>query len=102
VIGALILGAFTNVTAVVGTLLAVVIWSTAEGFGGPYHAGSTDVGAAITFPLVFAGLFLSSAGLHYGVDRKLTAALGRFGYLASGSFSRRPSRPAIVKPLPTH
>lgn len=39
---ALIVGAFTNLTGLVGVLLSVVIWSTAEGFGGPYHAGSTD------------------------------------------------------------
>jgi len=87
---ALIVGAFTNLTAVVGILLTIAIWSTAEGFGGPYGPGSTDIGGAIIYPLVFAGLFLSSAGLYYGVDRKLTAALGRFGYLASGSFTRRP------------
>jgi nitrite reductase (NO-forming) len=83
---ALIVGAFSNLTTVVGVLLSVVIWTTAEGFGGPYLAGSTDVGAAIIYPLVFAGLFLSSAGMYYGVDRRLTAALGRFGFLASGSF----------------
>src|SRR5215471_9869956 len=51
---ALIIGAFTNLTALVGVLLSVVIWSTAEGFGGPYNAGSTDIGAAIIYPLVFA------------------------------------------------
>ncbi|HVC76507.1 MAG TPA: hypothetical protein VND96_08320 [Candidatus Micrarchaeaceae archaeon] len=87
---ALIVGAFSNLTAVVGILLSIVIWATAEGFGGPYVAGSTDIGAAIIYPLVFAGLFLSSAGLYYGVDRKLTSALGRFGYLASGAFTRKP------------
>ena len=92
---ALILGAFTNLTTVVGVLLAVVIWSTAEGFGGPYGAGSTDIGGAIIYPLVFVGLFLSSAGLYYGVDRRLTAALGRFGYLATGGFRRTPSKTPI-------
>lgn len=66
---ALILGVFINLTSVVGVLLGVVIWSTAEGFGGPYKAGSTDVGAAIIAPWCFAGLCLSSAGLYYGFDR---------------------------------
>lgn len=99
---ALIVGAFTNLTALGGVLLSVVIWSTAEGFGGPYHAGSTDVGAAIIYPLVFAGLFLSSAGLYYGIDRTLTPALGRFGYLASGWFSRVPPNLTVVKPVTTH
>jgi thiosulfate dehydrogenase (quinone) large subunit len=89
---ALILGVFVNLTAVIGALLAMVIWSTAEGFGGPYKAGSTDIGAAIIYVLVFAGLFVSSSGLYFGLDRKLTPKLGKFGVLASGWFGsgRRP------------
>jgi hypothetical protein len=75
---------------VVGVLLAVVIWSTAEGMGGPYQAGSTDIGAAIIHVLVFAGLFLSSAGLYFGLDRGLTPLLGRLGFLASGGFTHQP------------
>jgi uncharacterized membrane protein YphA (DoxX/SURF4 family) len=83
---ALVLGVFMNLTSLVGVLLTVVIWSTAEGFGGPYKAGSTDIGAAIIYALVFAGLFLSSAGLYYGFDRVLTPKLGKLGVLASGWF----------------
>ena len=86
---ALILGVFTNLTVVVGTLLSLAIWSTAEAFGGPYQTGSTDIGAAVIYVLVFAGLFLASSGLYLGFDRKLTAALGRFGFLASGPIRRR-------------
>ena len=97
---ALILGAFTNLTALVGVLLSVVIWTTAEGFGGPYAAGSTDIGAAIIYVLVFAGLFLGSAGLYYGLDRKLTPALGRFGFLASGWSKKASSPRSVVRPLP--
>jgi uncharacterized membrane protein YphA (DoxX/SURF4 family) len=86
---ALILGVFINLTSLIGVLLTVVIWSTAEGFGGPYQAGSTDVGAAIIYALVFAGLFLSSAGLYYGLDRRLTPKLGKLGVLASGWLQTR-------------
>jgi uncharacterized membrane protein YphA (DoxX/SURF4 family) len=82
---ALILGVFSNLTSIAGVLLSVVIWSTAEGFGGPYVAGSTDIGAAVIYVLVFAGLFLAQAGLYLGLDRRLTPALGRLGLLASGS-----------------
>ena len=81
---ALILGVFMNLTNLAGVLLSVVIWTTAEGFGGPYQAGSTDIGAAIIYALVFVGLFLSMSGLTYGVDRWLTPRLGRWGILASG------------------
>ncbi len=40
---------FTYLLAIVFSLL---IWSTAEGFGGPYTAGSTDVGTAIIYALI--------------------------------------------------
>jgi uncharacterized membrane protein YphA (DoxX/SURF4 family) len=81
---ALVLGVFTNLATLGGAALALVIWSTAEGFGGPYQAGSTDVGSAVIYAVVLAGLFLSQAGLYLGLDRRLTPALGRFGFLASG------------------
>ena len=79
----------------VGILLSVVIWTTAEGFGGPYTADSTDIGAAIIYVLVFAGLFLASAGLYWGVDRYLAPLLRRFKFLASDA-SDLPARKQIV------
>jgi len=81
---ALILGVFSNLTYIGGTLLSVVIWTTAEGFGGPYQAGATDIGAAIIYVLVFAGLFFSNSGVINGLDRWLSPRLGRFSFLASG------------------
>jgi nitrite reductase (NO-forming) len=81
---ALIFGAFSNLTYVAGTLLAGIIWTTAEGFGGPYQAGATDVGAAIIYVGVFAGLFLSKAGLYVGLDRRFGQLLGKYNWLASG------------------
>ena len=81
---ALLLGVFTNLASLGGILLSIVIWTTAEGFGGPYQPGSADIGSAIIYVLVFVGLVLSQAGLYLGVDRRLTPALGRFGFLASG------------------
>jgi uncharacterized membrane protein YphA (DoxX/SURF4 family) len=88
----LIFGIFSNLTNSVGVLFALIIWTTAEGFGGPYTAGATDIGTAIIYVLVFVSLFLSSAGLYYGVDRYLSPKLGRFGFLATGS---------PIKALPT-
>ena len=81
---ALILGIFTNLTALVGVLLSLAVWSTAEGFGGPYVAGSTDIGSAIIYVPVFVGLYLTQAGLYLGLDRRLSAWLGRLQALASG------------------
>ena len=83
---AVCLGVFSNLAYIGGMILTLLIWSTAEGFGGPYVPGSTDIGPAIIYSLVFAGLFLSSAGLYFGVDRLLTPLLGCWGFLASGRF----------------
>jgi nitrite reductase (NO-forming) len=85
----LIFGLFSNLTNIVGILLSVVIWTTAEGFGGPYVAGSADIGAAIIYALVFVGLFLANAGWYYGVDQWLTRKLGPLGFLASTSRTHR-------------
>lgn len=85
----LLFGLLSNLTDLVGLLLSLVIWSTAEGFGGPYTPGSVDVGSAIIYALVFIALFLASAGLYYGVDRWLDPFLGRWSFLASGSTNKR-------------
>ena len=85
----LIFGILSNLTYVVGILLSLGIWSTAEGFGGPYIPGqSTDIGTAFPYAILFAILLLLSAGRYYGVDQWLTSKLGRLGFLASGSFRR--------------
>ncbi len=81
---ALVFGVFTSLATVGGAALALVIWSTAEGFGGPYAPGSADIGSAIIYAVVLAGLFLAQAGLYVGLDGRLTPALGRLGVLASG------------------
>lgn len=48
---ALILGFACKRTYIAATIFSFLIWSTAEGFGGPYTAGSQDVGAAIIYYL---------------------------------------------------
>jgi thiosulfate dehydrogenase [quinone] large subunit len=84
----LIFGAFSNLTNIGGALLALVIWSSAEGFGGPYVPGSADIGSAVIYVLVFAGLFLANAGVVLGLDAWLTPALGRLGFLGSESLPK--------------
>lgn len=87
----LILGLFSNLTYLLGSLLSVMIWTTAEGFGGPYSPGSTDIGAAIIYVFVFAALFLTDAGRIYGLDGRLGNRLGRFAFLASGRTEPAPA-----------
>ena len=80
----LLVGLFSNLTYVAGVALSLVIWSTAEGFGGPYMPGSTDIGTAIIYAIVFIALFLASAGRYVGLDGLLADRLGRVRSLASG------------------
>lgn len=82
----LILGVFSNLTYIVGFLLSLGIWSTAEGFGGPYVPGhSTDVGTALPYAILFAVLFCVSAGYYYGLDNWLAPRLGRLSFLATST-----------------
>ena len=81
---ALIFGFFSNLAYLGGSVLAFVIWSTAEGFGGPYVVGSTDIGAAVIYIFVFGLLYLTRAGLYFGVDVWLGRKLGSAAFLASG------------------
>jgi len=80
----LLIGLFSNLTYIAGLALSMVIWSTAEGFGGPYVRGSTDIGTAIIYALVFIALFLANAGRFVGLDGVLAPRLGRLRALASG------------------
>jgi uncharacterized membrane protein YphA (DoxX/SURF4 family) len=57
----LLFGILKKSTTYVGIILSLIIWSTAEGFGGPYGAGSTDIGAAIIYVLVFLALYYGHA-----------------------------------------
>ncbi len=64
----LLLGLLTNLACAIGTILSLAIWSTAEGFGGPYAAGSTDVGTAVICCLLFIVLWSRGSGGVLGLD----------------------------------
>ncbi|MGH8415139.1 MAG: multicopper oxidase domain-containing protein [Gammaproteobacteria bacterium] len=53
---ALILGLARKTVYVIGALFSLLIWSTAEGFGGPYTVGATNMGSAIAYVLIFVAL----------------------------------------------
>ena len=78
----LLFGLFTKVALAGGIAMTLVIWSTAEGFGGPYAAGSTDVGAAIIYVLLFVALFFGTCWREYSIDKilrdKFSFRIGRW------------------------
>lgn len=65
---ALIFGALTDIFAWAGIILSLVLWTAAEGFGGPYASGSTDIGAAIIYAFVFAALLIGSSSDAWSID----------------------------------
>ncbi len=68
----LIFGLFTRTTIVVGGILSFVIWSTAEGFGGPYVSGATDIGAAIIYIFVFVSLWIGQSWEYCSIDSRFS------------------------------
>jgi DoxX. len=78
---ALILGLFGNLTNIGGLLFSLGIWSTAEGFGGPYAPGKTDIGTCLIYALVFAFLLFTQSNLYYSIDNLLRNKLGAFNFL---------------------
>ncbi|MBI3647583.1 MAG: DoxX family protein [Actinobacteria bacterium] len=68
---AVILGFARKLTYISATAFSLLIWSTAEGFGGPYTTGAADVGTAIIYAVVFLALLVLNAQLgpsRYSVD----------------------------------
>src|SRR5215469_17893708 len=57
---ALIFGFARKLTYCAAIVFSLLIWSTAEGFGGPYTSGASDIGTAVIYAVVFAGLLALS------------------------------------------
>ena len=57
---ALIAGFARKLTYISAAAFSVLIWATAEGFGGPYTSGSADIGTAVIYAVVFLGLLALS------------------------------------------
>jgi nitrite reductase (NO-forming) len=69
---ALIAGFARKFTYIGGAVYSLLVWATAEGFGGPYSGSSTDIGAAIIYTVVFLALLVMNArsgNSRYSVDR---------------------------------
>ena len=58
---ALLIGLARRTTYLSAAVFSLLIWAVAEGFGGPYTSGSTDIGTAVVYAVVFFAL--------YGLDR---------------------------------
>jgi uncharacterized membrane protein YphA (DoxX/SURF4 family) len=57
---ALIAGFARKITYSAAIVFSLLIWGTAEGFGGPYTSGASDIGTVVIYALVFAALLTIS------------------------------------------
>jgi nitrite reductase (NO-forming) len=109
---ALILGFARKITYIVAALTGLGIWAVAEGFGGPYTATSTDIGAAIMYAFVAAALLVLSLQCgpsRYSVDHLIekhvtwwhwVAEVGRHNHPAPGEPGGKPVPAPGSPPVP--
>jgi hypothetical protein len=93
---ALIFGVARKAAYLAAIVFSVLFWSTAEGFGGPYTSGSADIGTAIIYAVVFAGLLALSYYCdpdHFSADYYLEKKVTWWWRLAE---VRRPDTPAAA------
>ena len=76
----LLLGLARRITYIGGALFSLLIWSTAEGFGGPYTSGATNLGPALVYALVFVAIAL--------FERVLGSTPYSLDYYIGGRFPR--------------
>jgi uncharacterized membrane protein YphA (DoxX/SURF4 family) len=74
----LFLGLLTPLVSTIGIIFNLLIWSTAEGFGGVLLPGATDIGTGPLYAAIFAGLIVIQAGRQEGLDARLHKKFPRF------------------------
>jgi uncharacterized membrane protein YphA (DoxX/SURF4 family) len=97
---AVILGFARKLTYIAAIVFSLLIWGTAEGFGGPYTAGASDIGTAVVYAVVFAGLLTLSyyAGpARYSVDFYLEQKISWWWRVAE---FRNPASARPAAPIP--
>jgi thiosulfate dehydrogenase (quinone) large subunit len=65
----LIMGIFTNMIYLGGSLLSIFLWSTLGEWSIAPGMGNGTSGSTLLLLMIFLGLFLSNAGFYYGLDR---------------------------------
>ncbi len=95
---AVIAGFACKVSYSAAIVFSLMIWGTAEGFGGPYTSGAADIGTAVIYAVVFAGLLALSyyAGpARFSADYYLEKKISWWWRVAE---LRRPPAPEGVRP----
>lgn len=98
---AVIAGFARKLTYISAAVFSVMIWATAEGFGGPYTSGASDIGTAIIYAVFFLGLLAlmaCSGPARYSVDYYLEK---KISWWRKAAEVRRPAtEPVTAAPVP--
>jgi thiosulfate dehydrogenase [quinone] large subunit len=87
----LLLGVAQRAGFAFGAAFSVLIWAAGEGFGGPYGTGSTDIGCAIMYTVLFAALLLAvPRGIRAAAPSLDAALVRRWPRLAPLTFRAAP------------
>jgi uncharacterized membrane protein YphA (DoxX/SURF4 family) len=97
---AVITGFARKLTYTAAIVFSLLIWATAEGFGGPYTSGASDIGTAVIYAVVFTALL----GFAYyqgpprlSADYYLEQKISWWHWIAeAGHHDRYRTRPAIT------
>lgn len=105
---ALIFGFARKITYISAIAFSLLIWTTAEGFGGPYTSGAADIGTAIIYALVFASLLALNAQCgpaRYGVDAWIERRVPwwyKVAEVGHRAEARTPALSVVARPVPAH
>ena len=97
---AVLFGIARKLSYITCAAFSVVIWAVAEGFGGPYTSGASDIGTAIIYALVFMCLLTLSAYTGpdtYSVDHFLETKISWWWKVAEFG---RPVQEQLVPAVP--
>jgi nitrite reductase (NO-forming) len=99
---ALLTGFARKTLYVAGALFSLLVWSTAEGFGGPYTVGANNMGTAISYVLIFVALIaINSRGgpSPYSLDFIIEKRWPRWRRVAEWSTDGVPEQEPQTLPL---
>ncbi|MEO8779894.1 MAG: multicopper oxidase domain-containing protein [Rhodanobacter sp.] len=91
---ALLTGFARKTLYVVGALFSLLVWSTAEGFGGPYTVGANNMGTAISYVLIFVALIainVRGGSSPYSLDYFIEKRWPRWRHIAEWGSERTPA-----------
>jgi nitrite reductase (NO-forming) len=103
VAAAVIFGFARKFTYISSALFCVLIWATAEGFGGPYSSSSTDIGTAVIYAVVFSGLLAldyETAPSRFSVDNLIEQRVSWWHRIAEIGPRSQPKEPATAPEVP--